>query len=350
MEATEVSPAYSLAEDSDLPGCSGYNDEIYDPYYGISFDMPLFEDNNIGTIQLPWSFCSTQDEHPPEDGQVENSTVLGDEARNASDSHIGATTQTFSSCTTSSSVDNVAAVAQGCELLTSSEPISKGNHSIIRLPQNQSRVSQVLPSTIISPPPYPSPIVASMSSSVTLGKTTPTLTHWQSIMPKPVSGSNLYRTEPSPLSKRKRPASPLEHFTRVDDCLIGVFSSGLPPKQKKRRAPKACLRCQFDHKECSGGRPCTRCLGIIGNIQSNRTVYWKYCVDSDILDGNRLQNSKLLHSIHIQTNFAYSATRVRILLVPLVGGSRTDILPRYFKCSLVADNTRRTTLETSTRF
>ncbi|KAI3343659.1 hypothetical protein F4824DRAFT_16543 [Ustulina deusta] len=168
-------------------------------------------------------------------------------------------------------------------------PVNNGNRSIVCAPQHQNPDSQVLSSTRTLPSPCTSTTMTPMPSCTSPERTTPALIRWQPIMPKPISGLNVCRADSPSLSKRKRPVSPLEKITRVDDCLIGVFSSGLnqnAPQQKRRRTPKACLRCQFDRKACFGGRPCDRCIGILGNIQSNKTIHWKYCVDSDILDGN----------------------------------------------------------------
>ncbi|KAI0911900.1 hypothetical protein F4823DRAFT_255898 [Ustulina deusta] len=298
---------------------SYHDDQTCDIYHGVSFDIPSFEHHDPSSIPLPSFVFTADDECPPENSQGENSTILGCEAHDASGSPTRPTTPTFSSCTTSSSsVTNLTAVAQGCEFPTHSMPVNNGNRSVVCAPQHQNPDSQVLSSTRTLPSPCASTTVTPMPSCTSLERTTPALIRWQPIMPKPISGLNVCRADSPSLSKRKRPVSPLEKITRVDDCLIGVFSSGLnqnAPQQKRRRTPKACLRCQFDRKACSGGRPCDRCVGILGNIQSNKTIHWKYCVDSDILDGNLILPRKLYHAVNVQTDFLYSSIRFKELLV-----------------------------------
>ncbi|KAI1304335.1 hypothetical protein F5Y03DRAFT_395545 [Xylaria venustula] len=140
-----------------------------------------------------------------------------------------------------------------------------------------------------------------MRTRPVLESVTPTLVHWQPILPKPVPSLPIHRPRYSSISNRKERSTPLEYFTRVDDCLIGVFGLDQDsPKKKRRGAPKACLKCQFDRKACFGGRSCSRCLGVIRNIQINKAIHWQYCVDSDLLDNNPIQDilSGLRYHVH----------------------------------------------------
>ncbi|KAI0431477.1 hypothetical protein F5Y09DRAFT_192841 [Xylaria sp. FL1042] len=290
----------STTSTDELPSSvfSCYNDQACDIYHGISFDIPSLETCDPNTIPFPSSIFSTGDECPV-DNQDENPTVLRYEGVSTFDSRAGSIAPSFSSgiasSSSSSSVTNLATITHSCEFPTYSRPINNNKHSTIRQPQNQNPPRQVLSSTSVLPSPYTPPIITSMPPRTAPESPKSALMRWQPIVPKPTSSLGVCRIDSSSLSGHKRPASRVEQFTRLDDCLIGVFSSGLnglnhyTTRQKRQRTPKACLKCQFDRKACDGGRPCNRCLGILGNIQSHKTVHWKHCIDSDILDNSPLQ-------------------------------------------------------------
>ncbi|KAI3336601.1 hypothetical protein HD806DRAFT_11250 [Xylariaceae sp. AK1471] len=265
---------------------STYCSQTGDPFPGISFDMPPMYLNNLDNM--------AEDDYPPinyQDNGMDTVTITGCETRTASNSHT--------ECTTSFFVASPTATEEGCELSTRSEPLNHEKNLIVSPHRSQNLATEeLLPASM--PLHIPS-TAAPISSQASLDRTTLARTQWHPIMPKPSSGVKVYQEASPLLSKRKCAASPLEHFTRVNECWVGVFNSmpgGLhqsTPKQKKQKMPKACLRCQLDRKKCSGERPCQRCFQILEKVQSNKTIYWKYCVDTDILEDNPILNG--LHNI-----------------------------------------------------
>ncbi|KAI8626785.1 hypothetical protein F5Y19DRAFT_189367 [Xylariaceae sp. FL1651] len=300
--------------------CSDQSDDLY---YGISFDMPPAYAGDPEPVLLSFfntvrDDCSSLNDQAkgPDDVTTWRSAIQNPLSSHAGDTSASPNPLSIPPCYLTAT----ARISEGTAHLVSSN--NKCGFASVRS-RSRSPVTQVLP---------PASMASSLASATAavppksaLYNSKPARRQWQPIKPKPGSGAEVAQETSLPTYNCKRPASPREEWRQVDDCLIGVFN-GVPggPNQnnpkKRRKTPNACVRCQLDRKACSGGHPCQRCFQFLESGQNNKIVYWKHCVDSDILDVNPILN--ILQSImKFWRRTVYRSNRYRLTYLRAAYGS-----------------------------
>ncbi|KAI1324604.1 hypothetical protein F5Y16DRAFT_423781 [Xylariaceae sp. FL0255] len=135
------------------------------------------------------------------------------------------------------------------------------------------------------------------------------------LLPKPDHDSSDFKLA----MKRQRSVTPPREY--MGNCMILELrglerpESWSAKRSKRDKTKKACLLCQLSRKKCSGTWPCSNCQRILNRAMSNKTIYWKRCVDSDILQKDDLLFTVLNDILDNPTNYnIYCTTNASFLI------------------------------------